>query len=180
MLNPNRQYWHSTVLIRAILIVLTCFCFLSAKQTAAETIKFKIISHISKLEILPIEDTDGHMIGIYKRTGLALFEDGKVATVESQSTFDGIKGKGTFQGYSMLTHEDGSTTVSKHTGSMWRIQDGKFRLEKGRGEYIKGTGKFRGIKGTSSWTGRRYTPYVKGIGADNLIDVTAIYTLPSE
>jgi hypothetical protein len=167
-------FWRFTV------IFLGAICFLvSAQHVNAETVKFRIVNYISKLEIILIEDVEGHMIGVYQRRGLALFENGDVATEISCATFDGIKGKGTFQGYSILTYEDGSTTVSKYKGNMWRTQDGKFRLENGTGEYIGGTKYFEGIKGTLSWTGKRFTPYSKDVGADNLLDVTAIYTLPS-
>lgn len=170
---PN--FWRLT----GIFLTVVCF-FVFAQHVRAETVKFRIINYITKLEIIPIEDVEGHMVGLYQRKGQALFENGEVANETTCATFDGIKGKGTFQGYSILTYEGGSTIVFKHQGNMWKIQGGKFRLEKGSGEYVSGTGKFEGIKGTLSWTGKRSTPYAKDVGADNTLDVTAIYTLPSE
>lgn len=162
-------------------IFVAVVCYLVPSQPIlAETVKFRVINYISKVEIIPIEDVEGHMVGVYQRRGLALFDDGGVATETSCASFDGIKGKGTFQGYSKLTYEDGSTTVSKYQGRMWRIQDGKIRLEEGSGEYVRGTGRFKGITGTLTWTGKRFTPYSKEVGADNLLDVTAIYSLPSK
>lgn len=170
-----RYYWRRVGIYVAVVCLLV-----PSRKILAETVKFRIINYITKLEIIPIEDSEGHMIGIYQRRGLALFENGEVATETSWATFDGVKGKGTFQGYSKLNYEDGSTTVSKYKGKMWRIQDGKIRLEEGSGEYFRGTGRFEGITGTMSWTGKRFTPYSKEVGADNLLDVTAIYSIPSK
>ena len=62
---------------------------------------------------------------------------------------------------------------------------------KGTGEYVKGTGRFEGIQGSISFTGRGFTPSFNESGSiddrrkeygntdDFYLDVTATYTLPS-
>jgi len=57
---------------------------------------------------------------------------------------------------------------------------GKLPLIKGEGKYTKGTGRFKGIKGTISFTGRYITPYSKETKGDMYIEVTSTYTLPSQ
>ena len=51
---------------------------------------------------------------------------------------------------------------------------------KGKGEYIKGTGRFEGIKGTLSLNGYYVTPYGKETKGDLVVNVTGTYTLPSK
>jgi hypothetical protein len=50
----------------------------------------------------------------------------------------------------------------------------------GKGEYIKGTGRFQGIKGSSTFSGKYITPYGKETKGDVVMDVTGTYTLPSK
>lgn len=49
---------------------------------------------------------------------------------------------------------------------------------KGKGEFIKGTGKYEGIKGNVSFTGGYVTPFGKETKGDSVMNVTANYTLP--
>jgi hypothetical protein len=80
-------------------------------------------------------------------------------------------------GYGLVTYEDGSTTLSKIQGTSTPIEGTDLKTGKGTGEYIKGTGRFEGIKGTLSYTGRRLTPFSKKTGtrADSYYDVTGTY-----
>ena len=96
--------------------------------------------------------------------------------------FDSIKGKSSYEGYGLVTYEDGSTTISKLQGNLTPIEGTKQRSGKGTGEYIKGTGRFEGIKGSFSYTGKQVTPYSKkeGTFSDSYYDVTATYTVPSK
>jgi hypothetical protein len=132
--------------------------------------------YVTYIEGLPVGDTAGHVVSIYSRKGLALLENGEVATYTNWGTLDFIKGNGSVQGYSMLTYPDGSTTVYKIQGT---VEAG---INKLTGEFIKGTGKFEGIKGTLSITGKTMTPYSKEKGTigDAYYDITVTYTLPQK
>jgi hypothetical protein len=57
-----------------------------------------------------------------------------------------------------------------------------FPIGKGTGEFTKGTGRYEGIKGSLTWSGKRYTDYSKEKGtlADFVLEVTATYTLPQK
>ena len=144
----------------------------SATQAVAETTKYKLTSYITYIENLPVGDTAGHVLSVSSRKGLALFENGEVAIYTNWSTLDFIKGNGSVQGYSILTYPDGSTTVHKIQGT---IEAG---IQKLTGEFIRGTGKFEGIKGSLSITGKSMTPYSKekGTMGDAYYDITATYT----
>jgi hypothetical protein len=117
---------------------------------------------------------------MYERRGLAVFEGGEVRTYHTRGTFDVIKGQGPFQGYTTLTSKDGSETMVKYQGAMTLPPGEKLATFSGKGDYIKGTGRFKGIKGKISFSGKNITSYGKETKGDVAIDATGTYTLPSE
>jgi len=146
-----------------------------ATQAKAETVKYTITNYLTKFEVIPVPDEKGHMIMIGERRGIAVFEDGSVASYHGQLLADAVKGKtGTWQGYGEFTFKDGSKTMTKFQGTM----DTK-GLE-GTGEYVMGTGRFEGIEGTNTIKGKYITRYGKETKGDMLLEVTATYTLPSK
>ncbi len=172
----NMRVWGLTGVL-----VITAWLLGSVTWAGAQTMKWKVNNYITQLEYLPITDIEGHVVGVGMRRGLAFFENGEVATYSAQYTFDLINRKGTFKGYASYAFEDGS--------SFWAaFQDteepGPRGLLSGRGtgEFIKGTGRFQGIKGSISFTGRELTLYSKENGTlcDTYLDATATYTLPSK
>lgn len=148
-------------------------------QAGEITSKHKIASSIFKMEVLPVPDVKGHVVGILERRGVAIYENGETAAYHSRLTFDSIKGQeGTFSGYCDISFADGSITMTKFQGTASGI---KPRLVKGTAKYIKGTGRFEGIKGEVSFSGKYVTPYTKDkTKGDVLIEVTSTYTLPKK
>ena len=160
---------------------ITTWLLVSVTQAGAETVKkIKITSYITKIEVIPVPDVKGHIVGVYERRGVAVFEDGEAAAYHTRGTFDYIKKNGPFQGYTQLTYKDGSTTMVKYQGTLTLPQGKKLPSLKGKGEYIKGTGRFKGIKGSVSFSGKYITPYSKETKGDIFVDHTATYTLPSQ
>ncbi len=149
-----------------------------AAQAGEKTVKYKYTSQLTKLEYVLLPDVKGHAVGVYERRGVAIFEN-EVAAVTIRGTFDMIKKVGSFMSYSQFIYEDGSTTLVKSSGTKVFAPGSKLRLyKKMKGEYIKGTGRFEGIKGKISATGKEITPYTKDkTKQDNWIEVTATYTL---
>ena len=147
-------------------------------DAVAKTVKYKMISYIVKVELIPVPDTEKHAIGIYERRGLALFENGETAAYHSRGTFDFAKGSGPFQGYTSLKYKDGSTTIIKYQGKITTNPSSKSRTLSGKGEYVKGTGRFEGIKGNMSFSGKYITPYTADkTKGDMLVDATATYSI---
>jgi len=171
------------IMASMLAFILLVFSGILITQAMAETktVKYKYTSQFTKLEYVLLPDVKGHVVGVFERRGVAIFEN-EVAAVTIRGTFDMIKGKGTFQAYTQLTYEDGSTTLMKASGTKVFAPGSKLRLYKEvKGEYIKGTGRFEGIKGKISATGKEITPYTKDkTKQDNWIEVTATYTLPSK
>jgi len=148
----------------------------SGTQAGAETAKSRTSTYLVHLEVLPIGDVEGHIVGTFSRKGLSFYENGEIATYANWGTLDFIKGNGSFQGYSLITFQDGSTNWVTWRGT---AEGREYKLT---GEYIKGTKRFEGIKGTFSGTGKAVTPYSKEKGTlgDAYFDITGTYSLPSK
>jgi len=71
----------------------------SAIQAGAETLNYKFYSWVNKGEIVPIGDVEGHHVTLIMRGAFYVFENGEVATTETVTTGDLIKGSGSFMGY---------------------------------------------------------------------------------
>jgi len=152
--------------------------FAALSLAGAETIRGRQVQFITKAEVIQVGDVPDHIIGIYDQTGLASFETGEVASFALKGTLDYIKGSGTIQGYTITTYEDGSTTSSKWQGTTRPDPGGKGSWFENRWTYTQGTGRFAGIQGGGTSTGRRFVPF--GGGAQLYSDVTGTYTLPSK
>ena len=151
-----------------------------ATQAKAETMKYNYTSQHTKMNFVVFPDVKGHVVGVFELRGLAFFET-EIAALEGVGTFDKIKPVVTFQGYILITFKDGSTITQKVQGSHAPPPGEKRHSYKGKGEYIKGTGRFEGIKGELSFTGIQITPVTKDkTKGDNWIEVTGTYTLPKK
>ena len=115
-------------------------------EVNAEDVEYQVSAYLVRVEFIPIADVEKHSIGLYERRGVAIFNNGETAAYHSRGTWDHIDENGTWQGYSTLTFEDGSTIIAKGSGNISK-ESGKSSTLTGKSEYIKGTGKYEGIKG---------------------------------
>jgi len=148
-------------------------------EAEAETMDFKLVTMIERVETVQISDLEGVVIGVMDRKGLSVFENGDIATTTCRGTFDTKKG---FQGYSALAFEDGSTIVLAWKGPTSRVPPGgKFGGYSGAFEYTKGTGRFEGIKGSGTFTAKA-PHWDKDFRAKGFayMEWAGTYTLPSQ
>ena len=137
-----------TSLAGAVLLIVACL-LLSVTQARAETEKGREVFHMIKKEEIEVGDVPGHVVGVIEDKGLTFYENGEIATMSTVYTFDNTYGIGTAQGYSIYTFEDGSTQVHK-----WQESWPEKGLTKGTFTYLRGSGRFEGIKGSGSFTGK--------------------------
>ena len=149
-------------------------------QAIAENVKFRVTSYITKMEAIPVPDMEGHILALGERRGVAVFEDGTVAAYHTRFKCDLTKINGPCQGYTDLTYPDGSKSMVKYELTVEIPAGKKLPTLKGNGDYIKGTGRFEGIKGTVSFNGYYVTPYGKETKGDMVVDINSNYTLPSQ
>ena len=166
------------------ILLMAILALAPATQVGAETAKFMVSSYITGLEQVQVAGTEGHYIGIASRRGLTFFENGEVMTYEGWETYDldDNKGKSFSQGYGVYRLMDGTKYVIKYECVGTATQDGKTWLYEGTCEYITGTGRFEGITGNGSYSGKGVAFYSeeKRIIDDMYLDFTMTYTFHSE
>jgi hypothetical protein len=143
-------------------LVLTCFLVASlgifATQTKAEELKWKVISYITNAQQIPVPDEEGHSLGVFERRGSAIFEDGEMTALLGVGTTDRTKDGQGGGSYWQYTFKDGSTIWTKVQFTGRTPPGEKLPFIENKGEFIKGTGRFEGIKGSYTCKGPYITP----------------------
>jgi len=164
--------------VAAILLALLCvMIFITVAHAGTVSFKGRQVFHIVKSEMVEVGDKPGHYVGYIHNGGLLFLDDGEVATVDGWYIFDYTNGSGHFSGYGKTIYDDGSTQLTRvERGNTTAMQGGKVSLLEGKMEYVGGTGRFKGIKGNGTFSGKRVAPVESG--ADGYIDITGSYTIP--
>jgi hypothetical protein len=142
----------------------------------AETLKWRQTLYVSKVEQIEVGDVPGHIVGVAEGGGVAFFENGEVATYWWKGTIDYTKGAGTSLGYMLCTFEDESTFLHKYQVLTTADPNGKGFWWKGVFTFLQGSGRFAGIQGDGTFTGKRFGG--PAAGTQGYMDFTATYTLP--
>ncbi len=89
--------------------------------------------------------------GKFNRVGTAVFKTGEKADMTLEGTDSALdeKGRATVKVDSVLKFKDGSSITHRYTG----FRDTKTLEVGGSGEFVSGTGKYKGITGTFTYTG---------------------------
>ena len=162
-----------------VLILLVSLSTLVSAQSA-QTLEVEATSYIVSSQWLPAGDEAGHSIGMQQRAGKASFSDGNTAQYSTVSNFDFRRGKGgSSSGYSKFTFDDGATIVFSWTAKATIGEDG-LTLNEGQGIILKGTGRFAGIKGTSSFSGKQLKPAAEDPKGAAIQHATIKFTLPKK
>jgi hypothetical protein len=162
------------------ILVISAWVFGSAIQAGAETLNYKSYTYVTKQEFMPVGDVEGHLLTSFVRGGFYVFENGEVATVYQVGTGEEVKGGGQVLLYTTLTFPDSSTIISRSQGTLGGGVPGSPASAGFKTEIIKGTGRFEGIKGTSS-SKTKVIPAEKGEpGPKAVAEGSLTYTLPSK
>jgi len=147
---------------------------------AAESMNFDLVSMYDKVERVKVPPLEGVIIGVMDRKGLSIFDNGEIATTSCRGTFDTKKG---FQGYSSIAFEDGSTLVLSWKGptTQSRPAGGKYWEYGLAVEFVQGTGRFEGVKGSGTYVGKapQWDEDYKAKGF-TYYKFTGEYTLPAK
>ena len=161
------------IVVGIFIIAASLFGFLP--QTMAETWNVKFFLHTTKAEAVPIPDAEGHRVGMIVREGVSIYDNKELAWTKVVVISDLIKGVGSFSQYAIETFQDGSTMTGYAKGTVGGPQTQFI------GEIIHGTGRFQGIKGTTTSTAVKMLPPEKGeIVGKAVGELTITFTLPSK
>lgn len=119
---------------------------------AEEKIGDTRVSVTAKLEVIKLDDVEGHIISIAESKGYDL----KSGTwVINRLTSDLVKGNGTHRGYTKSMNPDGDVAFSKWEGRVTTtMADGKPRTTfEGTWTHIGGTGKWTNRKASGTYRG---------------------------
>ncbi len=153
----------------------------SGAPAQAETLNYKFFTWVIKGEDYPVGDVEGHDVGFRTRGYFIMYENGEIATANSVTTQDRTKDSTPYMLYQTIFFQDGSTIIIKQQGTtVGRTTASSSARSESKSEIIKGTGRFEGIKGTSS-SKAKYLPAIKGDpGSRGYGEGTITYTLPSK
>ena len=179
MTSKNRECWLNKGLI-IFTLILTSTIILFANNSFAEISKYRIFSYITKMELIPFGFVKAPANGIFERRGIVSFENGDVGLYLARGTFKATPKGGTAEGFSQITHSDGSTVVQNYNLTYTKSSDTKLNTYTGTGKVVSGTGRFEGIQGENTITGQALAPYDKENQAESYFDVISNYTLPSK
>ena len=162
------------VIFISMFSVLILSFVVSISHAGTKEISGKATMAYTKKEVVPIGDTEGHIIMLGVSSGLSTntsnwdFMDGATAT--TRSTADLIKGNGPQAGYFTVS-KDGNENVAKYSGTIKTVlsKDKKPMTSfSGEWKYIKCVGKYDGCSGEGTYSGHfisenAYTVEYKGI-----------------
>jgi hypothetical protein len=166
-----------TILAFAIIAAFVAVPLAGAEKIVKE--KGRNVYHVVKVEAVQVGDVAGHIVGVAEARGLSFPDNGEVGTYLLKITMDLTDGTGTTQTYAITTFEDKSSTIVLGKTAVTPRPDGTSTFE-GTYTYIGGKGRFSGIQGSGSHTGKRMAPLTPGAPADAFLDYVATYTLPSQ
>ncbi len=147
-----------------------------SRTAGAETLKWRQGLRITQAESTIVGSVPGRVVGIGDSSGVAFFENGDVAATGTHFTFFYTNGSGAADAFAPFTFEDGSTFVIKFRTIAKANKADKTTTFTGEFSFVHGSGRFAGIKGGGSVSGRRFKPI--GAGAALYFDYTGTYTLP--
>jgi hypothetical protein len=168
----------ASIALAALLVAVVALAAL-APAAAAEQMKWRAFAYVTKLDLAPVGDVEGHVKGPFTRRGLLLLDTGEVAVYANSGVLDQTKGRGSFDGEATATFDDGSSFTLAFRGTLVPGPGGKppgvYAID---GQFLRGTGRFDGIAGQVKATGRLLTPFAGETKGDAYYESTAEYTLP--
>jgi hypothetical protein len=168
-------------LVGTTILVMSIWLLGSLAQAAAETMTGKAFNHVTKMEVFPVGDVEGHVFAVVVREGVTVFQPGGGwAWHKSIVINDLVKGAGTSDQYLTTTFLDGSTITTHTKGTLEVAPGGVPPAAKFTGDIVAGTGRFQGIKGTQTISVRLLPPEKGELGGKALGEGTMVYTLPGK
>jgi hypothetical protein len=140
---------------------------------AGETMRWHGTSFSTDWKQIEVGDEEGHVLAVSSAKQLYVDEKtGEKSVGDDVNTMDiNMKtGQGSLSGYGWTADKDGDKIIRTHEGKP--VGKGHW---KGTFKYIKGTGKYEGIKGSGTWDS-----YSMGQGEPSYIEVEGDIEMPGQ
>ncbi len=158
------------------IVLLFALMVAPALAAAEQSISWTEYLRFTDAQVHAAGEEGRYLVGVWTMTGLAEFSDGEVAVITATGTLDYDRGLGRYGGWVEYRFEDGSTKLARLEGEVTeRLPDGG-NLQEGTFTYVAGTGRFDGIEGSGTFSGRQYRP--ADDGGDSLVRVEGTYSVP--
>jgi hypothetical protein len=127
--------------VSALLATAVFFAVPVAAIAGGQTLEFKLVTRAVDAKSVQAPNIEGRTLTAGNFFGVAYFNDGRVAVKDFIGAADLLKGKGSFNGYSTYTFEDGATlTLSYVAKSTDAGLHGDYTVISGTGAYTNATG----------------------------------------
>ncbi len=169
-----------------LLTALVVLVFLAAPATSAQaatehTAEVTVTMSGPPATILPAGDDKNHLVGLGKRAGKAVFKDGRTAKYSNVFFMDLYRGKSvSVWGYTKMVFKDGSWLFFKWKSHFTGRDKAGKPMFAGTGTILKGTGTYKGIKGTAKFKNRRLPPSKEFPKGATEAQAVFTYTLPGK
>jgi hypothetical protein len=150
---------HQRGILNLAVAIIALLCTRTA--SADEILTFHLVmTDSSSVQLLDVGDVEGHVLGLSRRSGVALFPDASVAGSYCSITTDFIKAAGPFFAYCNLKLTEGSMIWFKVTGFA-KPEETTTVFPDSQIAVLRGTGRFDGFTGDGTFKGR-LTPFALG------------------
>ncbi len=153
------------VVILAMFMAVLFGLGLSGYVVAAEKVKLRTVMYGVRWETLDLTDEEGHLIGILEGRGVQNVVQGKglcdgcVVKYGALVDVNTKSGTGSGRGYGEVTDRDGDKYWYNRRGKPLRFEREMWvSYWEGEVTIVRGTGKYKGIKGKGTWSAYGIAP----------------------
>ncbi len=175
----RKMYYRKLPLTCCIAVTISLLAAYAAfAQGRTVTMKCKKVLHDTQAKKIEAGITPKHVLWICESKGLVIFENNQLASLTLWYLWDDTvkngKEQGAGHGYGIYTFADGSTMTYKFESNTPNHKIKTFYYDlKGTSVITEGTGRYKGIKGTGTYTAKVISP-----GDEIFVEETLTYTLP--
>jgi hypothetical protein len=163
----------SKIIAVASVVLFVCGVLMIDCAVAGEKVTWHGTSFNTDWKQIEVGDEPGHVLAVYSSKQLYVNDktgEKHVSTTVNTIDINMKTGQGTASGYGVSVYEDGDKIIRTHEGKP--VGKGQWA---GTYRYIRGTGKYEGIKGSGTWNS-----YSMGQGEPSYMEVEGEVEMPGQ
>lgn len=149
-------------ILTALTVALAATVAAPAARAEPMTLAYQAVMHVAESYAMPLLGNDRHVVGTAAFQGLALLEGGDDVAMHRYAGWFEIEGEaGRFHGALDFSFGDGATLTAAYEGVIDTVSETDFEFSATVRD-VTGTGRFAGVTGEGTFSGRRYGPIAQG------------------